>query len=133
MKVISPRMHGMLDYGTIALFALAPTIFDFDGTYATVCYVLAAGYLVITLLTDFPMGVARMIPFPVHGGLELVSGLVLLAAPFLFGFHDDNETARNFFIGMGILFLGTWMLTDWRANTHTNTTAHNSVMPNHQH
>ncbi|UOQ78606.1 hypothetical protein MUN84_08725 [Hymenobacter sp. 5516J-16] len=24
MKVISPRMHGMLDYGTIALFALAP-------------------------------------------------------------------------------------------------------------
>jgi hypothetical protein len=131
MKVISPRVHGMLDYGTIALFALAPTIFGFEGTYATVCYVLAAGYLVITLLTDFPMGVARMIPFPIHGGLELVSGLVFLASPFLFGFHDDNVVARNFFIGMGILFLGTWMLTDWRANTHTAT--HNSMMPNHQH
>lgn len=131
MKVISPRMHGMLDYGTILLFALAPTLFNLDGPYATACYVLAAGYLVVTLLTDFPMGIAHMIPFPVHGGLELVSGLALLAVPFLFGFHNDNETARNFFMGMGILFLGSWMLTDWRADTHART--HNNMMPNHQH
>ncbi|SNR46393.1 SPW repeat domain-containing protein [Hymenobacter mucosus] len=133
MKVISPRVHGMLDYGTIALFALAPTLFNFDGPYATACYVLAAGYLLITLMTDFPLGIFRMIPFPMHGGLELVSGLALLAVPFLFGFHDDNHEARNFFMGMGILFLGSWLLTDWRADTHTHTNPRNSMMPNHQH
>jgi hypothetical protein len=129
MKVISPRMHGMLDYGTIALFALAPTLFNFDGPYATACYVLAAGYLLITLATDFPLGVMRLIPFPMHGGLELVSGLALLAAPFLFGFHDDNTVARNFFMIMGIVFLGSWMLTDWRADTHART--QNNMMPHH--
>jgi hypothetical protein len=131
MKVLSPRVHGMLDYATVALFALAPTLFDFSGPYATACYVLAGGYLLITLLTDFPMGVARVIPFPMHGGLELVSGLALLAVPFLFGFHDDNHEARNFFMGMGILFLGSWLLTDWRADTHAST--NNRMMPNHQH
>jgi hypothetical protein len=131
MKVLSPRVHGMLDYGTIALFALAPTIFNFDGPYATACYVLAAGYLLITLMTDFPMGVMRLIPFPMHGGLELVSGLALLAAPFLFGFHDDNHEARNFFMGMGILFLGSWLLTDWRADTHARPHANNNMMPQH--
>ena len=123
MKVISPRVHGILDYGTILLFALAPTIFGFEGMYATVCYILAAGYLVVTLLTDFPLGIAHVIPFPVHGGLELVSGLVLLASPFLFGFNDDNETARNFFMIMGGVFLGAWLLTDWRAQTHTHKSA----------
>lgn len=127
MKVISPRVHGILDYGTILLFALAPTIFGFEGMYATMCYVLAGGYLVVTLLTDFPLGIAHVIPFPVHGGLELVSGLALLAAPFLFGFSDLNETARNFFMIMGGLFLGAWLLTDWRAQTN----AHKSVVPNH--
>jgi hypothetical protein len=131
MKVVSPRVHGMLDYGTIALFALAPTLFDFVGPYATACYVLAGGYLLITLLPDFPMGVLRLIPFPMHGGLELVSGLALLASPFIFGFHDDNHEARNFFMGMGILFLGSWLLTDWKADTHA--TPANNMMPNHQH
>jgi hypothetical protein len=132
MKVLSPRAHGVLDYGTIALFALAPSIFHFSGPYATACYILAGGYLLITLLTDFPMGVARVIPFPMHGGLELVSGLALLAVPFILGFHDDNPEARNFFMGMGILFLGSWLLTDWRADTHANSSS-NRMMPNHQH
>lgn len=126
MKVISPRIHGLLDYSTVLLFALAPTIFGFEGTYATVCYLLAAGYLVITLLTDFPLGIAHLIPFPVHGGLELVSGLVFLASPFLFGFNDENETARNFFMIMGGVFLGVWLLTDWRAQT----SARNAALPN---
>ena len=120
-----------MDYATVLLFALAPTLFNLGGTYATVCYVLAAGYLIITLLTDFQMGIAHLISFPMHGWLELVSGIVFLASPYLFGFADDNETARNFFMAMGVLFIGTWLLTDWRADTHTQTHGHGTMMPNH--
>jgi hypothetical protein len=117
MKVISPTVHGILDYGTCAFFALAPSLFDLHGTYATICYVLAAGYLVISLLTNMPLGAMRVIPFPVHGKLELVSGLVFIASPWLFGFADDNETARNLFVGAGIVFLVVYFLTDWYAQT----------------
>ena len=117
MKVISPTVHGVLDYLTVAFFALAPTLFGLTGTYATVCYILAGGYLVITLLTDFPLGFLRVLPFPVHGKLELVSGLMFLAAPFLFGFADENETARNLFMGSGVVFLLVYFLTDWRAQS----------------
>ncbi|HEX8329809.1 MAG TPA: SPW repeat protein [Hymenobacter sp.] len=117
MKVISPTVHGILDYGTCAFFALAPSLFDLHGTYATVCYVLAAGYLVISLLTNMPLGAMRVIPFPVHGKLELVSGLVFIASPWLFGFANDNETARNLFVGAGIVFLVVYFLTDWYAQT----------------
>jgi hypothetical protein len=109
-----------MDYATVALFALAPTLFDFTGPYATVCYVLAAGYLVVTLLTAFPMGVIKMIPFPVHGGLELVSGPMFIAAPYLFGFAQDNPVARNFFMAMGVVFLIVWFLTDWHAQTRSS-------------
>ena len=118
-----------MDYATVALFALAPTLFDFTGTYATVCYVLAAGYLVVTLLTAFPMGVIKMIPFPIHGGFELVSGPIMLASPWIFGFANDNPVARNFFVAMGIVFLLVWMITDWHAQTQTNTRG--SLMTDH--
>lgn len=109
-----------MDYATVALFALAPTIFGFTGTYATVCYILAAGYLVITLITAFPMGFVKLIPFPVHGGLELVSGPIILASPWIFGFADANPVARNFFVAMGIVFLLVWMITDWHAQTRSS-------------
>jgi hypothetical protein len=105
----------VLDYSTCAFFALAPTLFNLHGTYATVCYVLAGGYLVISLLTNMPLGVARVIPFPVHGKLELVSGLVFIASPWLFGFANENETARNLFVGAGLVFLVVYFLTDWVA------------------
>jgi len=119
MKILSPTAHGILDYLTVAFFALAPTMFGFAGTYATVCYVLAAGYLLITLLTAFPMGVLKVIPFLVHGRLELVSGVVFLVSPWLFGFADENMTARNLFVASGVVFLLIWFITDWHAETRS--------------
>ncbi|MET4105498.1 hypothetical protein [Hymenobacter sp. UYP22] len=131
MKVLSPAAHGILDYLTVAFFAMAPSLFNLHGTYATVCYVLAAGYLVITLLTNFPLGLMRVIPFPVHGKLELVSGLVFLVSPFLFGFADDNMTARNLFMGAGVVFLIVYFLTDWRIQTHTANTHNTGTAVSH--
>jgi hypothetical protein len=113
MKPISPTLHGVLDYMTCALFAAAPSIFGFTGTYATVCYLLAGGYLVVSLLTRMPLGLLKVIPFWLHGKLELVSGPVFIASPWLFGFAHDNEMARNFFVAMGVVFLIVYMLTQW--------------------
>ena len=114
MKFISPTLHGVLDYLTCGLFLLAPTIFGFTGTYATVCYILGVGYLVVSLITNMPLGAIRLLPFWLHGRLELVSGPVFIAAPWLFGFANANPLARNFFVIMGIVFLVVFLCTQWR-------------------
>jgi hypothetical protein len=114
MKIISPTLHGVLDYLTCGLFLLAPTLFGFTGTYATVCYILGAGYLLVSLITNMPLGVVKVLPFWLHGRLELVSGLVFIASPWLFGFADANGVARNFFIAMGVVFLLVFLCTQWR-------------------
>lgn len=113
MKPISPTFHGVLDYATCAFFALAPTLFGLSGAYATVCYLLAGGYLVISLLTNMPLGAIKAIPFWLHGKLELVSGPVFIAAPWLFGFANENPTARNLFVAAGVVFLIVYFLTQW--------------------
>jgi hypothetical protein len=130
MKPISPTAHGILDYLVCAFFALAPTLFDLHGTYATVCYLLAGGYLVVTLLTNMPLGAVKVIPFPVHGKLELISGLAFIASPWIFGFANDNETARNLFVGAGLTFLVVYFLTDWYAQTR-NAEVHGHTISSH--
>jgi hypothetical protein len=127
----------VLDYLTVAFLALAPTLFDLPAPFSTACYVLAAGYLLIALLTDYPLSVKRVIPFPLHGALELGSGLVFIVLPFLFGFADDQPVARNLFIGSGIVFLLVWFVTDWKgAGTHAhdvNGPHARSIMPDAHH
>jgi hypothetical protein len=41
-----------------------------------------------SLLTDYELGVVRMIPMPVHLGFDVAAGLLLAVSPWLFGFAD---------------------------------------------
>lgn len=114
MKILSPRVHGYLDYAVVLLLALAPTLFGFVGTPAALCYVLAILQLGMSLMTKYPLGLAKLIPFTVHGGIELVAAIGLIAAPFLFGF-SELDGARNFFIGAGLALGGVWLTTNYKA------------------
>jgi hypothetical protein len=112
LKVLSPRIHGFLDYAVVSLFALAPTLFGFGGVAATLAYVVAAIHLTLTLATAFPMGVIKAIPFKVHGVLEVAALLGIGAAPWLFGFADDT-TPRNFYLAAAALIGGVVLLTNY--------------------
>ena len=66
----------------------------------------------MTACTDFPLGFFKFIPFRIHGAIELVAGVFLLAAPWTYGFAAD-DTARNFFMAMGIIIVAVVALTDY--------------------
>lgn len=112
MKVLSPQAHGYIDYALVALFVLAPTLFGFGGIAATLAYALAAIHLVMTLCTAFPLGVVKLIPFPVHGAIELAVAVGLAIVPWLLGFQDVSS-ARNFYVVSGIAVLGVWLVTNY--------------------
>lgn len=114
MKILSPRVHGYIDYAAAVMLFLAPTLFGFGGVPATICYVLGAMHTVMTLLTAYPLGLAKLIPFPVHGGIEVFVALFAFASPWLFG-YSHVDAARNFFIAAGISLAVVWLVTDYRA------------------
>lgn len=49
------------------------------------------------------MSVARLLPWPLHGGVEYLAGIFLVLAPFLFGFRDGD--AFPVFMGVGVVIL----------------------------
>ncbi|MBY0475338.1 MAG: hypothetical protein K2Q13_09805 [Nitrosomonas sp.] len=113
MKVISPRMHGYLDFLTVFIFLLAPTLLGLSQLPAMLAYSLAAVHLMVTLASDFPFGVVKLIPFTIHGWIERLVGPSLIALPFILGFADE-ETARNFYIAVGLIIIVVGMLTDYQ-------------------
>ncbi len=110
MRFLSTRVHGMIDYATGALLIVAPWLFGFaDGSAAQwvpqILGVLAIGS---ALMTDYELGVMRVIPMPVHLGLDFASGLLLLASPWLFGFADRIAWPHVLF---GLIEIGASLTT----------------------
>lgn len=112
-KPITAKVHGVLDYATVAAFLNAPLVLGFQGTTpATIVYWLAGIHLLLTGCTDFPPGVFRWIPFRIHGAIDLVAGVFLLVAPWVFGF-SGLAAARNFFVGLAVIIFVVVALTDF--------------------
>ena len=112
-NIINPKVHGILDYAVVIAFALAPTLLGFSGLPATISYVLAAVHLLLTLVTAFPLGVIKIVPLPLHGAIEFVVSIILVALPWILKFASDTA-ARNFYVGAGVLIFVVWRITDYK-------------------
>ena len=113
MKILPPLVHGFLDYSVVLVFFLAPTLFNFSATASMLAYVVGTGQLIASLLTAYPLGALKLIPFPIHGVLESVVAVGLIGSPWLFGFATETS-AQIFFVGAGVALLAVVAITDYR-------------------
>ena len=113
MKFLGMKLHGVLDYLTVLGFLLAPSVLGLGGTPALIAYVLSGVHLVLTLLTAFPLGLLKIVPRVVHGGLELLVSLTLVGLPWILKFSSDAP-ARNFYLGAGGVIFAVWLVTGYR-------------------
>jgi hypothetical protein len=111
MKIISSTQHGYLDYLTVILFLVAPSIIGLSSLAGTIAYALAAIHLAMTLVTDFPLGAKKLVPFAIHGWVERVVGPVLVLLPFVLGFEGS---AKVFYIVIGLVIILVGLLTDYQ-------------------
>jgi uncharacterized membrane protein YhaH (DUF805 family) len=110
-KFLNDTIHGVLDYGVVVIFAVAPSLLGIAGPSAVLCYLLAAVHLLVTILSDMPFGVKKLIPMSWHGHLELVVGLALVIAPWVFS--DLLASGQLFFTLMGAVIFFVWATSNY--------------------
>ena len=110
MRVIPTRIHGMIDYGMGVLLIVAPWLLGFadGGPEQWVPVILGAGVIIYSLLTNYELGVAKVIPMPVHLWIDVAGGVVLAASPWIFGFADEVYLPHLIF---GLLEIGVSLMT----------------------
>jgi type III secretory pathway component EscV len=98
-------VHGLLEYAAGVLLVAAPFVFAFESDTAT-GIAIAAGVVVLIVNGSSAMstGLIKSIPVQAHVMLDYVLAIVLIAAPFVFGFDDDGS-ATPFFLVLGIVHL----------------------------
>lgn len=79
-----------MDYLMGVLLMVSPWLLNFNrgGAETWVPVVLGAGAFLYSLLTDYELGAFKVLSMPAHLALDLMSGILLAASPWLFGFSD---------------------------------------------
>ena len=110
MRFIPTKFHAPLDYIVGAVLIAGPWIFQYSdsGAATAISIVLGIGLIAYSLFTNYELGLWKVAPMAVHNLIDIVAGVLLAAAPWLFGFADEGA---NFWvpfvvIGVAAIFLG---------------------------
>jgi hypothetical protein len=93
MGVIPTRVHGILDYVTGPTLLAAPRLLGLDDVpvSARALHLAGGGAVLYSALTDYEVGILKVIPMPVHLALDAASGVLLASSPWLFGFASEGS------------------------------------------
>jgi len=109
-NVISPGGHAVVDYMIAGAFLATVGLFWKKNRRAAVSSLVCGGaHLGVTLLTDYPGGVSRAIPFSTRRKLDLGLAAMTVAMPRLLNFEDEPE--RRFFTAQGAVMTVATELT----------------------
>lgn len=111
MRFISTRVHGIVDYLMGLLLIASPFIFGFatGGAAQWVPIILGVLMLGSAVMTKYELGLMHMIPMPFHLTMDLLSGIVLLLSPWLFGFASVVFWPH---VILGVLEIGASLTTE---------------------
>ena len=104
-----------MDYLIGLLLIAAPWLLAFaDGGAAQwVAVILGAGVILYSLITDYELSIARVVPMPVHLALDVGGGALLAVSPWLFGFSEEVWLPH---VIVGVLEIGAGLVTHTRAD-----------------
>lgn len=113
-RVIPQDVHSVLDYSNGIVVAWSGlTSYSRDARIAGA--VLGASVIGVSLLTDYRMSVAKLIPIEVHEAIDHVWGAALIAAPFVLGYNKRAPLTTLFHVLTGAAAILGSLFTDYRA------------------
>ena len=114
------RMHAMMEPVAAILVIAAPWIFGFSDvdSATTLSVIIGVAILLTGMSTRWRWSLVKLIPLRTHFMMDVGIGILLVAAPWIFGFGDEGGAAR-FFVIAGVLELGTALMTRWDLREET--------------
>jgi hypothetical protein len=113
-RPVDATLHGVTDYsvGTLLMTAF-PKLAGIEGTRSAsqirVAGAVHAGY---STLTDYPLGIVRLIPFQMHLAIDAIGAMALAATPFVTGQYKKGRKQWLPHVGLCLFELASLAMTD---------------------
>jgi hypothetical protein len=96
-KAVTPKGHAFIDYLTVGAFLITGALYWRRHKRAALsAFICGGAELALSLITDYPGGVKKVISFPTHCKVDLGLAAMTATMPEFMGFKDDRE--KPFFL-----------------------------------
>jgi hypothetical protein len=120
-------LHGVVDYSAGALLLTAfPKLAGIGGTRAArQIRTSAAIHAAYSTVTDYPLGMVKLLPFKAHLVLDAVGAVALAVTPFVTGQFKEGRSQWLPHVGLSLFELASLAMTDptGRGDYHGNVEA----------
>jgi hypothetical protein len=108
-RVMDARAHGVIDYCHASFFLGMALLWRRRNPRAAAAAMVTGSFLLAeSLLTDYPMGAVKVLPFEAHGRMDAGFAAASLIVPRIFGFEGSgaavvfkgNALAKAAMVGM---------------------------------
>ena len=93
LRVIPTSVHGVIDYLASGALYATPALLGLNDVPASARTLRLAGGAAVasSMMTDYELGVIKVVPMPAHLTLDVASGALVAALPWLLGFAKNGQ------------------------------------------
>jgi hypothetical protein len=116
VRFLPAWFHAIADYAVgIGLIVVALAVGG-SGVAVATGVVVGTVVLVVSMLTRYPLGIAKVLPFTIHSAGDYLAAALLLLAPFVLGFTDSDGGLAAFYVVAGIAVAAVSLVTNYQYN-----------------
>ena len=114
VRLLPAWFHAIADYAVgLSLIVVALAVGGSAGAVGT-GIVVGGTVLVVSMLTKYPLGVAKVLPFTVHSAGDYLAAALLLSAPWSLNFADGDGGLAAFYVAAGVAVLAVSLITNYQ-------------------
>ena len=114
VKLLPAWFHAIADYAVAALLILVPLIAGGSGKAVAAGVVVGVVVALVSMLTRYPLGVVKVLPFTAHSAGDYLAAALLVIAPFALSFNGSDTGLSVFYIVSGIAVLAVSLITNYQ-------------------
>src|SRR3954454_16412830 len=113
-RPVDSTLHGVVDcMAGAALTTALPRLAGVEGTRsARQIRTAGAAHATYSTMTDYPLGIVKLIPFKAHLALDAIGALALGATPFLTGQYREGRRQWVPHVALSLFELASLAMTD---------------------
>jgi hypothetical protein len=114
IKALPAWLHAVADYAVGLSLIIVALASGAEGKAVATGVVVGVVVLIVSMLTKYPLGVAKVLPFTIHSAGDYLAATLLIVAPFALDFYSSDKGLAIFYIVAGIAVLAVSLITNYQ-------------------
>ena len=126
VRLLPAWFHAIADYAVGFALIIVPIAVGGSSAAVATGIVVGVTVLAVSMLTKYPLGILKVLPFTIHSAGDYLAAALLLGAPWVLNFSGETGITA-FYVVAGVAVLAVSLITnyqyspkrDWQRSTST--------------